>query len=44
MRKTASEVGGAYFDFHLAIDGTLTVAVGIPSVMMVLRRALSLLQ
>ncbi|HYE75463.1 MAG TPA: PP2C family protein-serine/threonine phosphatase, partial [Blastocatellia bacterium] len=26
--KTASEVGGDYYDFHLAEDGTLTVAVG----------------
>ncbi len=26
--KTATEVGGDYYDFHLAVDGTLTVAVG----------------
>jgi serine phosphatase RsbU (regulator of sigma subunit) len=26
--KTATEVGGDYYDFHLAEDGTLTVAVG----------------
>lgn len=26
--KTASEVGGDYYDFHLGEDGTLTVAVG----------------
>lgn len=26
--KTASEVGGDYYDFHLGVDGTLTVAVG----------------
>jgi sigma-B regulation protein RsbU (phosphoserine phosphatase) len=26
--KTAAEVGGDYYDFHLAEDGTLTVAVG----------------
>jgi len=26
--KTAAEVGGDYYDFHLADDGTLTVAVG----------------
>jgi len=26
--KTASEVGGDYYDFHLGADGTLTVAVG----------------
>src|SRR5581483_6193016 len=26
--KTASEVGGDYYDFHQADDGTLTVAVG----------------
>jgi phosphoserine phosphatase RsbU/P len=26
--KTASEVGGDYYDFHLADDGTLTIAVG----------------
>ncbi|HEX4949041.1 MAG TPA: hypothetical protein VFZ34_20355, partial [Blastocatellia bacterium] len=26
--KTASEVGGDYYDFHLTEDGTLTVAVG----------------
>ena len=26
--KTASEVGGDYYDFHLSEDGTLTVAVG----------------
>ena len=26
--KTATEVGGDYYDFHLAGDGTLTVAVG----------------
>ncbi|MFN8001551.1 MAG: SpoIIE family protein phosphatase [Acidobacteriota bacterium] len=26
--KTATEVGGDYYDFHLADDGTLTVAVG----------------
>jgi len=26
--KTASEVGGDYYDFHLGDDGTLTVAVG----------------
>jgi len=26
--KTASEVGGDYYDFHLADDGTLTVAIG----------------
>ena len=26
--KTATEVGGDYYDFHLAADGTLTVAVG----------------
>lgn len=26
--KTATEVGGDYYDFHLAEDGTLTIAVG----------------
>lgn len=26
--KTATEVGGDYYDFHLAEDGTLTVAIG----------------
>lgn len=26
--KPATEVGGDYYDFHLADDGTLTVAVG----------------
>ncbi len=26
--KTASEVGGDYYDFHLTDDGTLTIAVG----------------
>lgn len=26
--KTATEVGGDYYDFHLSDDGTLTVAVG----------------
>jgi len=26
--KTAAEVGGDYYDFHLSSDGTLTVAVG----------------
>ena len=26
--KTATEVGGDYYDFHVAKDGTLTVAVG----------------
>jgi serine phosphatase RsbU (regulator of sigma subunit) len=26
--KTASEVGGDYYDFHLGKDGTLTIAVG----------------
>src|SRR5438477_9982476 len=26
--KPATEVGGDYYDFHLAADGTLTVAVG----------------
>jgi phosphoserine phosphatase RsbU/P len=26
--KTASEVGGDYYDFHLGADGTLTIAVG----------------
>ncbi|MCB0730247.1 MAG: SpoIIE family protein phosphatase [Ignavibacteriae bacterium] len=26
--KTATEVGGDYYDFHVAIDGTLTVVVG----------------
>ncbi len=26
--KTASEVGGDYYDFHLGEDGTLTIAVG----------------
>lgn len=26
--KTATEVGGDYYDFHLTADGTLTVAVG----------------
>ncbi len=26
--KTATEVGGDYYDFHVADDGTLTVAVG----------------
>ncbi|MBL8205837.1 MAG: hypothetical protein JNM09_16505, partial [Blastocatellia bacterium] len=26
--KTASEVGGDYYDFHLSDDGTLTIAVG----------------
>lgn len=26
--KTASEVGGDYYDFHLSEDGTLTIAVG----------------
>ncbi len=26
--KTASEVGGDYYDFHLGDDGTLTIAVG----------------
>lgn len=26
--KTATEVGGDYYDFHVAMDGTLTVVVG----------------
>ena len=26
--RTATEVGGDYYDFHLADDGALTVAVG----------------
>jgi len=26
--KTATEVGGDYYDFHLSIDGTLTVVIG----------------
>jgi serine phosphatase RsbU (regulator of sigma subunit) len=26
--RTASEVGGDYYDFHLTADGTLTIAVG----------------
>ncbi len=26
--KTATEVGGDYYDFHLAMDGTLTVVLG----------------
>ncbi|MBI1762156.1 MAG: PP2C family protein-serine/threonine phosphatase [Acidobacteria bacterium] len=26
--KTASEIGGDYYDFHLGEDGTLTIAVG----------------
>lgn len=26
--QTATEVGGDYYDFHVALDGTLTVAVG----------------
>ena len=26
--KTATQVGGDYYDFHPATDGTLTVAVG----------------
>jgi serine phosphatase RsbU (regulator of sigma subunit) len=26
--KTATEVGGDYYDFHLAADGTLTIAIG----------------
>ena len=26
--KTASEVGGDYYDFHISEDGTLTVAIG----------------
>ena len=26
--KTATEVGGDYYDFHLTTDGTLTIAVG----------------
>src|SRR5262249_2347773 len=26
--KPATEVGGDYYDFHLAADGTLTIAVG----------------
>lgn len=26
--KTATEVGGDYYDFHLGIDGTLTVVIG----------------
>ena len=26
--KTATEVGGDYYDFHLADDGTLTIAIG----------------
>jgi serine phosphatase RsbU (regulator of sigma subunit) len=26
--KTATEVGGDYYDFHLSIDGTLTVVLG----------------
>ena len=26
--KTATEVGGDYYDFHIGIDGTLTVVVG----------------
>ncbi len=26
--KTATEVGGDYYDFHLSSDGTLTVAIG----------------
>src|SRR5262249_48274780 len=26
--KTATEVGGDYYDFHLSDDGTLTVAIG----------------
>ncbi len=26
--KTATEVGGDYYDFHVAADGTLTIAIG----------------
>jgi serine phosphatase RsbU (regulator of sigma subunit) len=26
--KTATEVGGDYYDFHVALDGTLTIAIG----------------
>ncbi|MCB9249363.1 MAG: hypothetical protein H6613_12865 [Ignavibacteriales bacterium] len=26
--KTATEVGGDYYDFHIGLDGTLTVVVG----------------
>ncbi len=26
--KTATEVGGDYYDFHLALDGTLTIVIG----------------
>lgn len=26
--KTATEVGGDYYDFHLALDGTLTIVLG----------------
>jgi ligand-binding sensor domain-containing protein len=26
--KTATEVGGDYYDFHVALDGTLTVVIG----------------
>jgi serine phosphatase RsbU (regulator of sigma subunit) len=26
--KTATEVGGDYYDFHIALDGTLTFAIG----------------
>ena len=26
--KTATEVGGDYYDFNVGLDGTLTVAIG----------------
>ena len=26
--KTATEVGGDYYDFHIGLDGTLTVVIG----------------
>jgi sigma-B regulation protein RsbU (phosphoserine phosphatase) len=26
--KTATEVGGDYYDFHVGVDGTLTIAIG----------------
>ena len=26
--KTATEVGGDYYDFHVSFDGTLTVVLG----------------
>ena len=26
--KTATEVGGDYYDFHVGVDGTLTIVLG----------------